>query len=124
MDTKKHVVYDCRNYFSRFLKYEFRKSLNFDTFKEFESFENAVNNYSVIVFVIYSEDELIDFMRVYKRGIPLIVCTFNEKLFLTMRQIDEIYLLDTSKLKSEIIIEFKSYLKLASFSLIENIKNN
>ncbi|MFI0490448.1 hypothetical protein [Flavobacterium sp.] len=119
MNTKKRVVYDSKNYFSRFLKYEFRKSFKFDSFKNFDSFENEINNYSVIVFVIYSEDELVNFMKIYKKGIPLIVCTFNEKLLLKMRSIDEILLLDTSKIKSEVIIELKSYLNLVNFSSVD-----
>ena len=118
MDNKKYVVYDCRNYFSRFLKYEFRNTNNFESFKDFKIFENVISNYSAIIFVIYSEEELINFIRIYKKGIPLIVCTFNKKLLLTMSDMDEILLLDTSKLKAEVMIEFKSYLNIINFALL------
>ena len=63
MDNKKYVVYDCRNYFSRFLKYEFRNTNNFESFKDFKIFENVISNYSAIIFVIYSEEELINFIK-------------------------------------------------------------
>ena len=116
MNTKKKVVYDSQHYFSRFLKYEFRKTLEFDTFKNFNHLEKALNNYSTILFVIYIEEELIDLMKIYKKGIPLIVCTFNKQLLLKLKNIDEILLLDTSKVKSEVITELKSYLNLVSFS--------
>ena len=119
MNTNKHVVYDSRNYFSRFLKYEFRKNFKFDTFKNFNDFENEIKNYSTIIFVIYSEEELVDFMKIYKAGFPLIVCTFNEKLLLKMKSVEEILLLDTSKVKSEVIIELKSYLNLVNYFSIE-----
>jgi hypothetical protein len=118
MNTKKGVVYDRQNYFSRFLKYEFKKPYIFDFHRDIKCFDNLVNTYSIIVFVIYSEEELVDFMKVYRKGIPLIVCTFNEKLLLKMRNVDEILLLDTTKIKSEIIIELKSYLNLINFSSI------
>ena len=117
METKKHVIYDSQSYFSRFLKYEFRKTLHFDTFKNFNALENGINNHSVVLYVIYSELELVNFMRIYKKGIPLIVCTFNKNLLLTMRNIDGILLLDTSKVKAEVRVELKSYLNLIHFTL-------
>ena len=110
MDTKKRAVYDSQNYFSRFLKYQFMNTFEFDSFRNFKSFENTIKNYSAIVFVIYTEEEIVNLMRIYKKGIPLIVCTFNEKLLLKMRQIDDILLLDTSKIKSEVIAELRTYL--------------
>ncbi len=111
MDTKKRAVYDSQNYFSRFLKYQFMNTFEFDSFRNFKSFEKTINDYAGIVFVIYSEEEIVNLMRIYKNGIPLIVCTFNEKLLLKMRQIDEILLLDTSKIKSEVIVELRKYLE-------------
>ena len=118
MNTKRQVIYDSQNYFSRFLKYEFRKTVEFDSFKNFKSFENAIKEYSTIVFVIYSEEEIVNLMSIYKKGIPLIVCTFNEKLLFKMRNIDEILLLDTSKLKSEVIAELKLYLNITKNTLV------
>lgn len=112
MSIKKRVVFDSQNYFARFLKYEFKNTFEFDSFRNFKSFENGINDYSTIVFVIYYEEEIVNLMSIYKKGIPLIVCTFNKKLLLKMQNIDEILLMDTSKLKSEVIAELKSYLNL------------
>jgi len=115
MISKKCVVYDSQNYFSRFLKYEFRKTMKFDSYKNFEQFENVITDYSIIVFVIYLEEELFDFMKIHKKEVPMIVCTFNKNLLMKMQNFDEILLLDTSKIKSEVITEFKSYLHLVRF---------
>jgi len=115
MKTDKWVVYDSQNYFSRFLKYEFRKNLNFDSFKNFNQFENEITNYFAILFVIYLDEELVDFMKIHKKGVPVIVGTFNKNLLLTMQNVDEILVLDISKLKSEVMTELKSYLHLANF---------
>jgi len=114
MNSKKRVVYDTQNYFSRFIKYEFRDVFEFDTFRKFSSFENVINNYSTIIFVIYSELEIVNILSIYRKGIPLIVCTFNEKLLLKMQHIDGILLLDTSKIKAEVTAELRSYLYLAN----------
>lgn len=122
MNTEKHVVYDSQNYFARFLKYEFKKSIEFDSFRKFESFEKKISNYSKILFVIYSDEELVNFMKIYKKGIPIIACTFDVKLFYKMKSIYGILVLDTSKMKSEIIIELKSYLNLTSFSSMFKMK--
>ena len=110
METKKYVIYDCQSYFSRFLKYEFRKTLHFDIFKSFNALENGIHPHSVVLYVIYSEEELVNFMKIYKQGIPLIVCTFNTNLLLIMRNMEGILLLDTSKVKAEFRLELKSYL--------------
>ena len=115
MNTKKRVIYDSKIYFSRFIKHEFRKTLKFDSFKNYNSFENRIKNYSIIIFVIYSEEELADFMKIYKTGIPLIVCTFNKILLLKIQNIDGILVLNISKIKSEILTEMKSCLNLVSF---------
>ena len=118
MATKRRAVYDYQNYFSRFLKYEFRKTVEFDSFKNFKSLENTIKEYSTIIFVIYSEEEIVNLMSIYKKGIPLIVCTFNEKLLLKLRNIDEILLLDTSKVKSEVIAELRTYLNITEMTLV------
>ncbi len=115
MNTKKKAVYDSKSYFSRFLKYEFRKTLKFDTFKNFNFFEEVIHNYSTILFVIYEEDELVDFMKIHKKGIPLIVCTFNEQLLIKFQNTDEILVLNTSKLKSDVIRDLKTYFDLLYF---------
>ena len=110
MNIEKPAVYDSLNNFARFLKYEFKKNINFDSFKNFDSFESEINKYSTILFVIYSEDDLADFMKIYKKGIPMIVCTPSDSLYTKMKSIKGILVLDTSRMKSEVITELKSYL--------------
>jgi hypothetical protein len=110
MNIIKPAVYDRQNNFARFLKHEFKKTIDFDSFRNFDSFENEINNYSTILFVIYSEDEIEDFIKIYKKRIPIIVCTPNNSLFLKMISYNGILVLDTSRIKSEVIIDLKSYL--------------
>lgn len=82
MDTKKIVLYDSHKHFYRFLKYKVGDAFEFDSFRDFKCFEDAVYDYSTILFVVYSEDEIDNLMSIYKKGIPIIVCTSSEKLLL------------------------------------------
>ena len=108
------IVPEAVNSVYQILKYEFKETFSFDAYTNFKSFDKGLKKYSIIVFVIYSYEELLDFMSVYKKGIPIIVCTFNNKMMLEFEKIEEILLLDTSNVKSEIIIELKSYFNVSN----------
>lgn len=107
--TKKGLVYDNQKYFSRFLKYEFDQEFDFNAYRNFDYFDQNLNNYSVIIFVIYSEDEIFDFIRVYKKGIPIIVCSFNKQILEKFNKMEDVSVLDTSNLRSELIIELRNF---------------
>lgn len=107
--TKKGLVYDNQKYFSRFLKYEFEQEFDFKVCRNFDYFDGKLSDYSVIIFVIYDEEELFDFLRVYQKGIPLIICTFNKQILNKLKKTDDISVLDTSSLRSELIIELRNF---------------
>ncbi|MFW0739975.1 hypothetical protein [Flavobacterium sp. T12S277] len=114
MSKRKGLIYDSQKYFSRFLKYEFKEDYSFDTYCNFKYFDKVLDKYSVIIFVIYSEEELLDFIKVYRKEIPLIICSFNNKILVELGKIDEVLLLDTSKLRAEIVTELKTYFNCIS----------
>lgn len=114
MEKKRGLVYDSQKCFSRFLKYEFKKEFEFDVYKNFKKYNNCLKEYSVILFVIYSNEELIDLMRIYKRGVPLIVSTLNEEIKEKLEKIEDILLFDPTKIKSEMRNELKFYLNLVA----------
>lgn len=123
MKKKKLLVYDNQRYFSRLLNYEFKEDFDFDVCRNFDYFKSDVlEDYSLIIFVIYLEEELFDFMKVYKNGIPLIVCTFNNKILKNMQKIDDIILLDTSRLRSELITDMKYYFNISISQHTDNFK--
>lgn len=80
MDQSKVLVFDDFHYFSRFLKYEF-KDIKFITGnKKAIIYGNEINTeLSLIVFVFYSEDDLIDLLRLYAHGIQLLICNHCPK---------------------------------------------
>lgn len=114
MKKKKGLVYDSQKCFSRFLKYEFKEDFLFDVYKNFKNFDNKIEDYAVMLFVIYTDNELLDLMRIYRRGVPLIVSTLNEDIQKKLENIDDILLFDPSKIKSEMRVELKFYFNLVA----------
>ncbi len=109
MHTRKGLVIDNQNYFPRLLKNKFKEHISFDSHRNFKYLDKVLNHYSIIVFVIYSEDEIFDCMKVCNKGIPLIICTFNKERLIKLRRIENIMLLDSSRILPEIVTQLKSY---------------
>ncbi|WP_271336868.1 hypothetical protein [Flavobacterium azizsancarii] len=114
MKKGKALVYDSQHCFSRFLKYEFKKDLAFDAYKNFKKFDNVIDHYTIMLFVINSDKELYDLLRIYKRGVPLIVCTFDKEIKTKLEIIEDILLLDLSKVKSEMRSQLKFFINVTS----------
>lgn len=109
MQKRKGLVFDNQSYFSKLLKKNFQRHISFDTYRNFKYFNHALNNYSVILFVIYSEDQIFDLMKVYDKGVPLIICTFNKERLIKLKRIDNVMLLDASKILPEIVTNLRTY---------------
>lgn len=103
MNKKKGLVYDKQKYFSRLLKNKFQQHISFDAYQNFNYLDKGLKDYSIIVFVLYSEDEMFDFMKVYRKGIPIIICTFSKERLIKLSRIDDILLLDSSKILPDIV---------------------
>lgn len=114
MEKKKGLVYDSQKGFSRFLKYEFKKEYAFDVYKNFRNFNDEIDHYAIILFVVYSDKELIDLMRIYKKGVPLIVSTLNKEMKSKLEKMDDVLFFDPSKVKSEMRTELRFYLNMVS----------
>lgn len=114
MKKKKGLVYDSQHGISRFLKYEFKTDYVFDVYKDFKKFDDVIESYDVIFFVVYREAEILDLMRLYRRKIPLIVSTLNKEIKLKLEKIEDILLFDSSSVKSEMRTELKFFLNIVS----------
>lgn len=53
-------------------------------------------------------------MRMYKRGVSLIVSTLNEEVKAKLENIEDILLFDPTKIKSEMRTELKFYFNLVA----------
>lgn len=107
---KRGLIYDSQKCFSRFLKYEFKEHFSFDVYKNFKNFDDELDKYTFMLFVIYSDQELIDLLRIYRRGVPLIVSTLNQEIKLKLEKIEDILLFDSSKIKSEMRTELRFFI--------------
>ncbi|WP_123875869.1 hypothetical protein [Flavobacterium araucananum] len=66
------------------------------------------------VFVIYDKSELIEFLKLDKKGMNVLVCLFNKQLYDSLSFLEEIkslILFDNSKTRVEIIKELKQHFK-------------
>jgi hypothetical protein len=106
-ELQKILVYDKQHYFSKFLKLQF-KNINFQKVKNEENFYDPTK-YMAIVFVLYSEPEVFDFLNVRINGKQVLVCTYNTKILNKMKKFNNITLVDTSKTKIEMIKEVRKF---------------
>ncbi|OXA65242.1 hypothetical protein B0A67_24705 [Flavobacterium aquidurense] len=80
-----------------------------DVCKNFKDLTAELNTYSVIVLVIYTEEDLFDFFKIYRSEIPLVICSFNKRVLEFLMDLENLYLLDTSKIRSEILKQLGSH---------------
>ncbi|MDR6763255.1 hypothetical protein J2Y38_003474 [Flavobacterium sp. 2755] len=79
------------------------------------------------IFVVYDKSELIDFLKLEKKGTNVMVCFFNKHLhnsLLYFNEIKNLKLIDASKSRNELLKELNSYFKDTSdfISKIPEIK--
>lgn len=104
---EKMVVFDNQHYLFRFLKQEFTE------FKIIKGKEEIILNgmseeFSIVVFVIYSESDLIDLLRVYSNGVRIVVCCSVVKILNRLFGIHNLMIVDTSQLKFEMVKDFRN----------------
>lgn len=109
MELQQILVSDNQHYFLNFLKRQF-KNINFQKIKNEESLYN-LTKYSAIVFVLYSEPEVFDFLNIMSNGKQVLVCTYNTKILDKMKKFSNITLVDTSMTKIEMIKEVRKFFK-------------
>jgi len=101
MDSNKVLVFDNYRFFSRFLKYEFKDIKFISGEKESILYGSEINNgFSLIVFVFYSEDDMIDLLRLYAYGVKLLVCNHSPRFVNKFRNIKNMGALDCFETKN------------------------
>ena len=119
MDANKVMVYDKFHYFSRFLKYEF-KDVNFAVGHKTDILygHEMTNNLLLIVFVFYSEDDLLDLLRVNSFGVPLLVCNHCPQFLNKFKNIQNIEVLECLDTKRGFRNDLRMYFE-GKFTLVE-----
>lgn len=106
---KRVLLYGNQKCFSKYLKCKFQDVLVLDVCKNFKDLTAELNTYSVIVLVIYTEEDLFDFFKIYRSEIPLVICSFNKRVLEFLMDLENLYFLDTSKIRSEILKQLGSH---------------
>ena len=117
MMKKRALIYGNQKCFSKYLKCRFQQDMEFDVCKDFKCLKEQLKVYSVIVFVIYTEEDLLDFFKIYGKGIPLVVCAFNKRILEILIGLKNIVLLDTTKIRSEILNQLNFYFNEAILNI-------
>jgi len=76
--------------------------------------KNAVNHSGQSVFVVYNKSDLIDFLKLEKKGSNILVCLFSKRLsenLSFLEEISDLIVLDSYKTRKRIIKDLKLHLK-------------
>ncbi|MCP2028230.1 hypothetical protein L1276_003400 [Flavobacterium sp. HSC-32F16] len=74
--------------------------------------ESKPGNYDRSIFVVYDKTELLDFLRLEKKGTHVMVCLFNKQLhnsFSFFKDIKNLFLIDGSQSRTEIFKDLSVY---------------
>lgn len=112
MEKKSVLVRDNKGVFLKMFKRKFKEEFEFSE----DSFllENGTKSegFDRTVFVVYEKSELIDFLKLDKKGTNVMVCFFNKQLHNSLSLFDEVKnlkIIDASKSRTEIFKDLKSY---------------
>lgn len=120
MEPQQILVYDKQHYFFRILKYELSNHFKFENLKNAKDIIDE-SAYEMIVFVMYAETDLSDFIRVCtKWDKQILVCTHNKIIFDKLQNIKNVVLFDALKTKNEMVKQLHSFFD----DLIEENKFN
>jgi hypothetical protein len=114
MGKKNILICDNKKVFVKMFKKKFNNEIEFIDAFFVEDKENKIKNFDRLIFVVYNKFELIEFLKLYKEGTDILVCVFNKQLYNSLSFLEEfnnLFLLDGSKTRKEIIIDLRANLK-------------
>jgi len=114
MEKEKVLVRDNKGTFLKMFKRRFKDEFDFSENSFLLENENDFKDFDRSIFVVYDKSEMIDYLKLEKKGSNVLVCLFNKQLFSSlkfMKEIDNLILLDASKTKQEIVKDLKAHFK-------------
>lgn len=104
---KKIIFFDNQHYLFNFFKKEFTE---FEIIKGKQeiTLKEISEEFLIVVFVVYSESDLIDLLRVYSNGVQIVVCTPVAKILNRLFGIPNLMIVDTSQLKFEMVRDLRN----------------
>ena len=113
MEREKVLVRDNKGIFLKMFKRKFKNEFNFFENSFLIDNENDYKDFDRSIFVVYNKSEMIDYLKLEKKGSNVLVCLFDKKLYTSLaflQEINNLILLDESKTKPEIVKETKKQL--------------
>jgi hypothetical protein len=109
MELLQILVYDKQHYFFRLLKYELDHRFKFEYLKNSSDLINT-KEYEMMVFVVYTEVDLYDFIKVREQWQKqILVCIHNKVIYENMLDIKGVVAFDVSKVRHEITKELHGF---------------
>lgn len=127
MEKERILVRDNKGVFLKMFKRTFKSDFDFFEDSLLYKNENESEEFDRSVFVIYDKSELLEFLKLDKKGTSFLVCLFNKQLcdsFSFLEEVKSLILMDNSKTRAEITKELKLYFnnREALFSPISELK--
>lgn len=114
MEKKRILVRDNKGFFLKMFKKKLNNEFSFFENSFLYTNENESTEFDRSIFVIYDKFELVEFLRLDKKGANVLVCLFNKQLYDSLSFLEEVkslILLDNCKTGDEITKELKSHFK-------------
>ncbi|MDQ6471700.1 hypothetical protein RB619_13675 [Flavobacterium sp. LHD-80] len=114
MEKESVLVRDNKGIFLKMFKRRFKEEFDFSECSFLLQDENKAKDFNHSIFVVYDKFEMIEYLKLEKKGNNILVCLFNKQLYGSLAFLEEInnlILLDDSKTRIEIIKELKEHLK-------------
>lgn len=112
MEREKVLVRDNKGVFLKMFKRKFKAEFDFSEKSFLIENENDCKDFDRSIFVVYDKSEMIDYLKLEKKGPNVLVCLFNKQLYsgLTfLQEVNNLILLDESKTKPEIVKDLKAH---------------
>jgi len=106
--------HDNKKVFVKMFKRKLNNEFEFTDSSFLNECDDISKDFDRLILVIYNKFELIDFLKLYKKGVNVLVCVFNKKLYTDLtflEDFNDLVLLDGSKTRKEIIADLKLNLK-------------
>ncbi|MCX2681980.1 hypothetical protein OOZ15_18660 [Galbibacter sp. EGI 63066] len=120
----KALIYDSQGRFSNLLTQEFSEKYVFEVYTNntFEKFKEESEDYTLVVFVVYSNGDLLDFLKIYERSFPIFLCSFEKRIYKETKNIHGLITVDLTRHRLEVLKELEWYFNIMSIEKTDGLK--
>lgn len=114
MEKEKVLVQDSKGLFLKMFKRIFKNEFDFFQDSLFVDSTDSSRNFGHFIIVLYDKYELLEYLRLDQKNPNVLVCLFDKKLYDSLffyGVINNLILLNDSRIRKEIIKELKKYFK-------------